>query len=77
MTEDFDVVVTGGEPTGICAANARPRCHVIGEVVKFLRLQFREIPQHRLRGENKMPNVCYSNQQLCAELLGITHKRIS
>ncbi len=24
MTEDFDVVVTGGEPTGICGANARP-----------------------------------------------------
>jgi len=24
MTEDFDVVVIGGEPTGICGANARP-----------------------------------------------------
>jgi len=27
--------------------------------------------------ESKMPNVCYSNEHLCAELLGITHKRIS
>jgi hypothetical protein len=27
--------------------------------------------------ESKMPNVGYFNEHLCAELLGITHKRIS